>query len=294
MDLVDRARAIAHDRDAGAAELVSRLLPVLDDAIAAGGETPGEIAGIVLRAQPAMAPLWHACAAALAEGDQPGVFSRLRAEMERAPRTLARAASLALGDLLTDTAEPLLLTLSYSSGVAEMLRELATGRYLRVIVGEGRPRCEGRRLAAELLQAGIEATVVTDGAVTSFLTDAHAVVLGADAVAPVTWINKTGSFGLAAAAAYCGTPVYVVASRYKLMPSALDQRVTPPAGPEREVWAEAPAGIQLDNPYFERVPTPLVTLFLMEGGRVSPEELAGLMQGLDFRRLIQYMSAHNS
>src|SRR5687767_3613614 len=95
MPLIARATAVAADRDAGASELLARLLPLLEEAIAAGPDQTIAVARIVCATQPAMASLWHACAAAVAEIAQPGSFARRRAELERAPRALVRAASAA-------------------------------------------------------------------------------------------------------------------------------------------------------------------------------------------------------
>ena len=44
-------------------------------------------------------------------------------------------------------------------------------------------------------------------------------------------------------------------------------------GPPEEVWDAPPSGLRLSNPYFEDTPAELATLFLMESGRVSPDEL---------------------
>lgn len=125
MLLIARAHAIAADRDAGASELLARVLPLLEDAIAAGPDQTVAVARIVCTGQPAMAPLWHACAAAVGEGSQPGSFARRRAELQRAPRALVRAASTALRDFLTGERAPLLLTISFSASVAETLAEVA-------------------------------------------------------------------------------------------------------------------------------------------------------------------------
>jgi translation initiation factor 2B subunit (eIF-2B alpha/beta/delta family) len=256
-DLLSRARAIAGDRDAGASELVARLLPLLDEAIRAGRDTTVHLARIVCGGQPAMAPLWHACAAALADADQPGTFARVRAEMERAPRALVRAAADALSDLLRDEASPAILTLSYSGSVAAALREVQKRQALRLICAESRPRLEGRRLAAELAAAGMAVTVVIDAALTTYLSGASAIVVGADAVLPEHWINKSGSFGLCAAASFTGTPVYVVASRDKFVPRSIAPRLVTPPGAD-----------------FERTPIELATLLLTDVGPIPPSSTA--------------------
>jgi ribose 1,5-bisphosphate isomerase len=253
--------------------LLRQLLSILDDAVRAGGSLPLDVARIVLAGQPAMAPLWHACAAAVAEAASPGTFARTRAEMERAPRALVRAASLALRELLTDDRTPRLLTLSYSSSVAHVLGEVARSTELRVVCAESRPRFEGRQLATELAQTGITVTVVVDAALTTCLSESSAVVMGADAILDDRWINKVGSFGLAAAAALRGVPVYVISARNKCAPRILALHLTPPLHDADEVWPEHPAQIVTLNPYFEPVPSDLATLFLSDAGPIAPADL---------------------
>ncbi len=106
------------------------------------------------------------------------------------------------------------------------------------------------------------------------MTDAAAVIVGADAVASAFWINKVGTHGLAAAAYRQGVPVYVVAGRAKGMPAAVARRWRQSSGPPAEVWPEADSRVRLDNPYFEATPVELATLFLTDAGAV-PAEGAG-------------------
>src|SRR5688572_27286127 len=91
--LIDRAQQIAEDRDSGASALAARLLPLLAEAIQAGEAVTLDVARVICSGQPAMAPLWNACAAAVAEHHTPDTFARVRAQMERAPTALTRAAS---------------------------------------------------------------------------------------------------------------------------------------------------------------------------------------------------------
>jgi Initiation factor 2 subunit family len=281
-NLLPVARAIASDAESGASELLARALPLLADAIAAGRGATIEIARIVCSGQPIMAPLWRASAAAVAEHDRPGTFALVRAELERSPRALMRAASAALRDLLLDDPDPLLITLSYSGSVYSALAAIAAKRRLRVVCGEGRPRYEGRRLADVMDRAGAQVTLVVDAALTSFLSEASAVVVGADAVFGEAWVNKVGTFGLAAAASISGTPVYVVAARDKFVPASLAARMSLPIGAVDEVWPEGPAQIARVNRYFESIPADLATLFLTSAGPLSPRDLAAAVQAHQF------------
>ncbi len=271
--LESRAKLIAGDRDSGASELVAQLLPLLADALRAGTGPTRDVVRIVCAGQPDMAPLWNACAAAVADWTMPGRFARVRAEMERAPAALRRAAALAIGDLLQDTPSPRLLTLSYSASVAGALEEVAAGHDLQVVCGEGRPRLEGRRLAARLAAASLEVIITTDAGVTAFLPGATAVVVGADALAEATFLNKVGTYGLVAGAGHAGVPVFVVTSLDKVQAPALAISWTSRSGTPEEIWPDPLPGVQPQNPIFERIPVELVTLFLTDRGPIGPPDL---------------------
>jgi translation initiation factor 2B subunit (eIF-2B alpha/beta/delta family) len=269
--LLQRAAGIAGHRDAGAGELLAELLPLLGDALARGSDATLAVARVVCLGQPAMASLWNACAAAVAERAHPGRFRRVRAEMERAPAALQRAGSLALLEALDGAASPQVLTLSYSSSVARVLGETAAECPLHVTCGEARPRYEGRRMAAQLASAGALVTLTTDAALTTHLDAATCVVVGADAFGSSHWTNKVGTRGLAAAAHLAGVPVFVVCARDKAR--ANREASSHIGGPPAEVWEATPPGVAVVNPYFEDTPVELATLFLMETGRVGPAEL---------------------
>jgi translation initiation factor 2B subunit (eIF-2B alpha/beta/delta family) len=262
-DLRGRAEAIAADRARGASDLLAELLPLLDAAIAAGRDTTLDVVRCVCAGQSAMAPLWNACAASLAEFAHPGHFARRRAEFERAPRALVRAATAALGDALQGIDTPQILTVSHSGSVARTLRELATARAIAVVCSESLPGGEGMALADHLNGAGVNAEAVSDTAMTTYLSTAAAVVVGADAVAARTWTNKAGTYGLAAAAWFSGVPVYVVASRDK----AESELLTP--------------HLQLPRT-FERTPIQLATLVLTEAGPVPPDAISGMAERFRF------------
>ena len=142
-------------------------------------------------------------------------------------------------------------------------------------------RAHAAALSAEHLPAGpgIDVTLTPDAALTSFLPDAAAVVVGADAIADTCWINKAGTFGLAAAAAHSGVPVYVVASRDKTMPAELAGRWRLLDAPADEVWPDAPEHVGVVNRYFEPTPNGLATLFLTDAGPIAPEDIAKLIHG---------------
>jgi len=172
-----------------------------------------------------------------------------------------------------------IITLSDSSTVREVL---ASPQGHRVIVAESRPLLEGRRMAADLAENGLEVTLIVDAAVASFADDADAALVGADGVLEdSSFVNKVGTRTLALAAAYSGIPLYVVCDSFKFdvrgllgEPAVLVER-------EPEEVALSLAGVEVRNPYFEVTPGHLVTGFITEEGLVEPRRIRGRMTGME-------------
>jgi translation initiation factor 2B subunit (eIF-2B alpha/beta/delta family) len=137
---------------------------------------------------------------------------------------------------------------------------------LRVSCSESRPALEGRTLAARLVSAGAAVTCFSDAALGHALGAADAVVVGADAVAPEWFLNKSGTRMLAAAAAQQGVPVYVLASRDKFVTHAIASRLVIREGEAAEIWEGPPPGVVVRNPYFEPTPLDLVTSVISDVG----------------------------
>lgn len=89
------------------------------------------------------------------------------------------------------------------------------GKRVRVFADETRPLLQGARLTAwELGQAGIDVTVICDGAAASVLGSGKvdSVVVGADRIAANGDVaNKIGTYGVAVLARENGVPFYVAA-----------------------------------------------------------------------------------
>jgi len=271
--LVERARVVASDRDSGASEIVRALVPVLEEARAHGADLVRAVVRVACAAQPSMAPVWNACAMALADFGAPGRLARFQQELSHQQRAIVRVAGDAVAELMASRAEPTIVTWSYSGTVAAVIAHVAASRQLTVICAEGRPRLEGRRLASTLAQSGVRVIVTTDAAATSSLERASAVLVGADAVLADRWINKVGTRALAAAAAGIGCPLLVLATRDKALPSVLADRLELPTGDPAEVWDDPPPGIAIASPIFESIPGELATWFATDVGLLTPSDL---------------------
>jgi translation initiation factor eIF-2B subunit delta len=207
---VDEAfRRAARDRRSGAAEIavaVARALPALGsrrEVLAA--------ARVVLRAHPAMGPLWRMFGDALE-----------RSPAESSRRGLERLAFEA--DAIVHAARwvftarrSVVVTHSASSSVTAALRT-ARSRVRAVICTESRPGEEGARLARRLSREGFDARVVPDAEMARVCASVDLALTGADAVTDEGAINKVGTHLLALAARENEAPFYVLAGTSKLLP----------------------------------------------------------------------------
>jgi len=262
-ELSGRVARIAGDRESGAAELQAAVLSVLADGLAEGADLEG-VAQALLKAQPSMAPVWNAVRAALVARTIE-TFQHYVQQTTRAPRALVRHAT---GLLLPDapSAGLKLVTISFSSTVLLALEAVAQQCPLEVATAEGQPALEGRRAATRLAAAGVTVAHYTDAALGLAVAGADAIVVGADAVTPEWFLNKSGTRMLAATAAQQGIPVYVLATRDKFLSSAVAARLQVRDEAPAEVWPAPPAGVTVHNPYFEPTPLDLVSAVVSDAG----------------------------
>ena len=284
--------AFAGDRTSGSASVARDFLHALErwsaidrsaDATALRAELLAWLRA-AQAAQPSMA-LVHQFAAralavadtAVARGDRAAdlrahLAASCAAERRDLEQAVADAANVAAR--LVAESEPWIATLSMSDGVlAALLALQRAGRPPRVLVGESRPRLEGRDAARALAAAGIETWIVADAALPLLLSQASAVWLGADAVTELGVINKIGSYTAAIAAREHGVPAWAIAVRRKLLPggtAALGIVEMPPA----ELWEDAPPGVRPRNVHFEMVPATLLRGVVVEDGVLGATECA--------------------
>ena len=257
-----RIDAVGADRESGASDILRETLALLGQALAQ--QIPAVAVGRRLcRAQPSMAPVWNAAIEAVAAEHQPGRFERFARRAARAPQALARFGTGVLGD---GSGPVHLVTLSRSGSVRVVVDALRQQRPIRVSCSESRPAFEGRRLAASLAAAGVPVTCFSDAALAHALDAADAAIVGADAIGPEGFLNKSGTRMLAAAASQQGVPVYVVASRDKFVSRPLAARLIIREGAAADVWDAPPPGVAVRNPYFEWTPLDVITAVISDAG----------------------------
>ncbi|MBD3235257.1 MAG: S-methyl-5-thioribose-1-phosphate isomerase, partial [Candidatus Eisenbacteria bacterium] len=173
-----------------------------------------------------------------------------------------------------------LATGGLGTALAVVFAAAEAGREVRVFVDETRPLLQGARLTAwELQRAGIDATLLVDGAAASLLASGcvDLALVGADRVAANgDAANKIGTYGLALAAARHRVPFYVVApsTTFDLATPcgaqiAIEQR---PAEEVRRFGDQpvAPAEVAVWNPAFDVTPAELIRGWVTEQGLLQP------------------------
>jgi len=176
-----------------------------------------------------------------------------------------------------------------TAGIGTALAALYTardqGKTFRVFVDETRPVLQGSRLTMwELLQEGIDATLITDNTAATLFASGQidAVIVGADRIARNGDVaNKIGTYNLAVLAAHHGVPFYVAAPR-----STFDDAIESGAQiPIEERSATevtdigdarlAPTNVRVFSPAFDVTPNALITAIITDtgilaGGRFLP------------------------
>ena len=213
------------------------------------------------------------CARLLAEAD------RICAEDEELCRRMGQhgAALLSDGDkVLTHCNAGSLATAGSGTALGVIYAAHDDGKKLSVFADETRPLLQGSRLTAwELMQHGVDVTVICDGAAATVMRGEgiDCVIVGSDRIAANGDVaNKIGTYGVAVLAHRHGIPFYVAAptTTIDLDIASGDQIPIEERRPE-EICAgmgavTAPAGAKVFNPAFDVTPHELVSAIITEHG----------------------------
>ena len=173
-----------------------------------------------------------------------------------------------------------LATAGSGTALAPMYAKAQAGEPLRVLASETRPLLQGARLTAwELDDAGIDVTVVPDGAMASTVLSGQvdAYIVGADRIAANgDAANKIGTVGHALAAREAGIPFYVAAPTstidFKLASGKQIEIEQRDAVEVHEIQGSrlTPQGVDAFNPAFDVTPHHLITAIITEAGVLRP------------------------
>ncbi len=174
------------------------------------------------------------------------------------------------------------LTHCHSSTAVDLLKGMAKSKKkddFGVVCTETRPNFQGRITAKALVEARIDTILIADSAAESFAIGRgsrpiDAIFLGCDQFTKDGYmINKIGSWGIAMAAHYADKPVYVVTPLLKMDPYISASQIEIEVREDKELWNDAPKGLDMFNPAFEIVDKSLITGYVTEEGILEPKEL---------------------
>ena len=217
-------------------------------------------------------------------------------DLETLKKTVIEAAEYYL-NLINETAERAVLnglwiihdgdnvlTHCHSSSAVKTLKLHKTkGLKFKVYNTETRPLFQGRRTAQDLIQNGIDTTMVVDG-VAPFLMDEESgtdlmmdcVVVGCDAIKlDGGVINKVWSYSVWLSALYANVPVYIAGNLLKVDVHDnihIEKRLA------SEVWEDAPGGLNVLNFAFDKMPPKFIRGIITEFGIIKPRDIKKAVQ----------------
>jgi methylthioribose-1-phosphate isomerase len=182
-------------------------------------------------------------------------------------------------------------TARYGTALSPLYLAKEKGWDIKVFADETRPLLQGARLTAwELMQAGIDVTLITDNMAAMVMQKGwvDAVIVGCDRVAANGDVaNKIGTYGVALLAKAHNIPFYVAAP---ISTIDLETKTGADIPIEERDASEitegfgkrtAPEGVKVFNPAFDVTPNELVTAIITEKGIIKgnyQEELVRLFQ----------------
>ena len=150
-----------------------------------------------------------------------------------------------------------------------------SGKKIKVIATESRPRFQGITTIGMLDKMGVETELIVDSAARSVMNEVDLVVVGADVItASGTLVNKIGTAQIALFAHEARTSFMVAAETYKFSPQTiLGELVTIEEREPGEVLADYSrySHVRVRNPAFDVTPRQYIDLICTEVGAIPPE-----------------------
>jgi methylthioribose-1-phosphate isomerase len=167
---------------------------------------------------------------------------------------------------------------SWGTALGVIRSAVSTGKQVKVIACETRPLLQGARLTAwELLQDGIDVTVITDSTAAYLMRTGKidAVIVGADRITCDAVFNKIGTYMHAVCAHHHDIPFYVAApiSTFDTEKRELDVIIEERGREEVTTMGSrtfVPEGCKVKNFAFDATPLNLVTALITERGILRP------------------------
>lgn len=183
------------------------------------------------------------------------------------------------------------LTHTRSSTVTLALTQAARSkRQIKVYCQESRPLCEGRDMAGDLAEAGIEVMFTVDAAAYRNILKCELVLMGADSLTEQGVLNKIGTASIAVSAQSLGVPVYILAETAKIWPAKFGSPLVNRHPPE-QVWNDSPHNIEIVNHYFDLTPWQAIAGIVTEHGLLTPDEICTISRERPINQYLQTIIA---
>jgi translation initiation factor eIF-2B subunit delta len=277
---------IGNDLLSGAAEIALRGITVFKSILSTANSSSDEIKADIefasqklIEAQPAMASIFNISNSLLKTIADISSAETIKSEsnkvLDHYEKLLCDSAA-SIADFAINLMPPgeMIFAYSFSSTVLScLLSAKAKGRYFRVVCPESRPTMEGRKLANQLVSAGIEVIYTVDSAMGMLLPSCGVAFMGCDCIGAPGLVNKTGSFLLALACHELKIPLYALCDTTKFIDEERFFEFENHHRPGSEVWADAPSEVLIVNKQFELVPFEYITGLVTENGVFTKTDL---------------------
>ena len=176
------------------------------------------------------------------------------------------------------------LTHCHSSSAVKTLKlHKVKGLKFKVYNTETRPLFQWRKTAKDLIEVGIDTTMVVDW-VAPFLMDEESgtdlmmdcVIIGCDAIKlDGGVINKVGSYSVGLSALFANVPVYIAGNLLKV---DIHDKIHIEKRHDHEVWEDSPEGLQFLNLAFDKIPPKFIRGIITEFGIIKPRDIRAVVE----------------
>jgi translation initiation factor 2B subunit (eIF-2B alpha/beta/delta family) len=296
---------IRDDLTSGAAEIALQAISIFRNLVAESENTDAaelkkmliEIAKELVKAQPAMAPIFHLGNNVLmATRDAKTTDEIIHKTGEALDKFEAQLCSSAaqIADHVFDLipAGELVFAYSFSSTVvSSLLNARSQRKFFRAVCTEARPSEEGRKLASMLAAAGMEVIHTFDSAMGLVLPQCRVAFMGCDCIARPGIVNKVGSWLLALACRELHIPLYALAGTEKFVTDERLFEFEDHIRPGEEVWPDAPSGVRVLNKQFELIPFEWIAGLVTERGILQEKDIDQYVSKLEVHEALKIEGA---
>jgi len=242
---------------------------------------------ILLESRPTAVSLWNGVQACIRDMKTVGSLEEAKALVVRNAEAFVEMSSNAvetiakIGSKRVQEGDTILTHCNSSAALGIIKEAHAQGKDIRVYATESRPWRQGLLTVKELSEAGVDVTLIIDGAVRSVMKKVDKVFVGADTVTSNgAVINKIGTSQLALAANERRVQFNVCTETYKFSPMTLFGEMVEieERGCGEVADAETlPKGVKVYNPVFDTTPARYIDAIITELGILSPGSVYDVM-----------------